>query len=78
MIGNGARLAISASHQAWRGNALVQNPYDSSNLLHATAVRTLAMTGADPDLTATSVLTLLHQQRTSGGWGAGGCSRQTC
>ena len=58
--------------QAWDENALVVNPCDFSNVLHAATVRTLAMTGADPELTATSVLTLLHQQRASGGWAMGG------
>lgn len=61
-----------AAHQAWRSDQLVQNPCDNSNLLHATAVRTLMMTGAEPDMAATSILTLLHQQRTSGGWAMGG------
>ena len=58
--------------QAWDGEALVQNPCDFSNLLHATAVRSFVITGAEPDLSATSVLTLLHQQRASGGWAVGG------
>lgn len=60
------------SLQAWDENALVVNPCDFSNLLHAATVRTLAMTGADAELTTTSVLTLLHQQRASGGWAMGG------
>ena len=58
--------------QVWDGDSLVQNPCDFSNLLHATAVRSLVMTGAEPEVTATSVLTLLHQQRGSGGWALGG------
>jgi len=60
------------ANQAWRGNALVQNSFDCSNLLHATALRALIMTGAEPDIAATSIFTLLHQQRNSGGWSVGG------
>jgi len=35
-------------------------------------VRTLIVSGAEPEESAASVLTLLHQQRASGGWAMGG------
>jgi hypothetical protein len=60
------------SQQLWNGEGLVQNPGDASCLLHATAVRSLLVAGADDDMVAGSTLSLLHSARTSGGWGLGG------
>jgi len=57
--------------QVWDGEGLVQNPCDCSNLLHASALRTLSVSAADQDTTAGSTLSLLHQARTSGGWALG-------
>ncbi|HEY3294057.1 MAG TPA: prenyltransferase/squalene oxidase repeat-containing protein [bacterium] len=60
------------SLQLWDSEGLVQNPCDVSNILHATALRTLLVTAADQDVAAGSTLSLLHQARMSGGWALGG------
>lgn len=57
--------------QVWDGERLVQNPCDPSTLMHAMAVRSLVWAGADPEMVLGSVLSLQHQARQSGGWGAG-------
>jgi hypothetical protein len=57
--------------QVWDGDGLVQNPCDGSNLLHASALRALAVSAAEQDMVAGSTLSLLHQARTSGGWALG-------
>jgi hypothetical protein len=60
------------SLQLWNENGLIQNPCDASCLLHASAIRSLLVSGADDETAAGSTLSLLHCARTSGGWGMGG------
>ena len=60
------------SLQVWDGETLVQSSCDASNLLHATALRTLLVTSADEEIAAAGTLSLLHQSRASGGCALGG------
>jgi hypothetical protein len=57
--------------QAWNEAGLVQNPYDVSILLHATALRALLAAGAEPAAAMGSLLTLVHHENPRGGWATG-------
>lgn len=60
------------SQQEWNADGLVQNPCDFSNLMHATAIRSLITAGAEEEHLAGSALSLLHQSHGNGGWALGG------
>ncbi|MBU0692417.1 hypothetical protein KKH18_11485 [bacterium] len=57
--------------QHWSTTGLVQNPCDFSTFMHASAIRALVSMGATANDVAGSILSLLHAQRASGGWGIG-------